>query len=134
MGEAGKVGLSVAGIKPTDLKESEYYSEQSFALGFHGVYVQLVVFPAEARQYLPDKIIRVDNFDMKVASSPTAQYVSLDGTLQLKSYRYKASKADDLGKDTKACRRRLRSRGTPTAAPTSPASTPATASRPGGHS
>jgi Tfp pilus assembly protein PilO len=44
VGEAAKVGLSVSGIRPTDLKESEYYSEQSFALTFHGVYVQLVVF------------------------------------------------------------------------------------------
>jgi Tfp pilus assembly protein PilO len=100
VGEAAKVGLSVSSIKPTDLKESEYYSEQSFALGFHGVYVQLVVFLQRLANL--EKIIRVDNFDMRLASSPTAQYVSLDGTLQLKSYRYKASKADDLGKDPKA--------------------------------
>jgi Tfp pilus assembly protein PilO len=96
--EAGKVGLTVSGIKPTDLKESEYYSEQAFAMGFHGVYVQLVVFLERLANL--EKIIRVDDFNMSVVSSPTAQYVELEGVLQLKSYRYKASKADDLGKDS----------------------------------
>jgi Tfp pilus assembly protein PilO len=124
-GEAAKVGLSVSSIRPTELKESEYYSEQSFALGFHGVYVQLVVFLQRLANL--EKIIRVDNFEMKLASSPTAQYVSLDGTLQLKSYRYKASKADDLGKDAKASAKP----GTP---PTAPApSTPSASAPAGGH-
>jgi Tfp pilus assembly protein PilO len=98
--EAGKVGLTLSAIRPTDLKESEYYSEQSFALGFHGVYVQLVVFLERLANL--EKIIRVDNFDMKVVSSPTAQYVTLEGTLQLKSYLYKASQADTVGKEPAA--------------------------------
>ena len=126
VGEAAKVGLSVSSIKPTDLKESEYYSEQSFALSFHGVYVQLVVFLQRIANL--ERIIRVDNFDMRVVSSPTAQYVSLDGTLQLKSYRYKASKADDLGKDSKGGAAKT---GTaPGTTPPAPANAPA----PGGHS
>jgi Tfp pilus assembly protein PilO len=131
VGEAAKVGLSVSGIKPTDLKESEYYSEQSFALGFHGVYVQLVVFLERIANL--DKIIRVDNFEMKVVSSPTAQYVSLDGTLQLKSYRYKASKADDLGKDTKSGSPAAKPGTPPSATPPVAPSTPGAMPSAGGH-
>jgi Tfp pilus assembly protein PilO len=95
--EAGKVGLTVSGMKPTDLKESEYYTEQSYTLNFHAVYVQLVVFLDRLANL--DRIIRVDQFDVKTSSAPTAQYVELEGTLLMKTYRYKGSKADELGKD-----------------------------------
>jgi len=94
--EANKVGLSVQGIKPSEAKESEFYTEQAFDMSFHGFYVQLVVLLDHLANL--ERIIRVDKFTVKASSPATAQYVDLEGTLQLKSYRYKGTKADDVGK------------------------------------
>jgi Tfp pilus assembly protein PilO len=93
--EAEKVGLSVQGIKPSENKEGEYYTEQAFDMGFHGFYVQLLVLLDHLAGL--ERIIRVDKFTIKSTSAATAQYVDLEGTLQLKTYRYKGTDADKLG-------------------------------------
>jgi hypothetical protein len=93
--EADKVGLSVQGIKPSENKEGEYYTEQAFDMGFHGFYVQLLVFLDHLAGL--ERIIRVDKFTIKSTSPATSQYVDLEGTLQLKTYRYKGTDADKLG-------------------------------------
>ena len=93
--EADRVGLQVQGIKPSELKESEYYTEQAFDMGFHGFYVQLLVLLDHLAGL--ERIIRVDKFTIKSSSPATSQYVDLEGTLQLKTYRYKGTDADKLG-------------------------------------
>jgi Tfp pilus assembly protein PilO len=113
--EADKVGLQVQGIKPSELKESEYYTEQSFDMGFHGFYVQLLVLLDHLAGL--ERIIRVDKFTIRSSSPATAQYVDLEGTLQLKTYRYKGTDADKLGTSD-------------TPSSTGPSSAPATTAKP----
>jgi hypothetical protein len=42
--------------------------------------------------------VRVDNFNIRPRGPASGRYVEIDGTVQLKVYRYIASKADDLGR------------------------------------
>ena len=92
--EARKVGLTVVSIKPTEAKKYEYYGEQAFELAFKGVYVQLLVFLERLSSF--ERIVRIDNIDMKRISSSVATYVELGGVIQLKAYRYLGSKADEV--------------------------------------
>ncbi|MGZ3687095.1 MAG: type 4a pilus biogenesis protein PilO [Bdellovibrionota bacterium] len=95
--EAAKVGLKVMSIKPTDAKKSEYYIEQAFDLSFRAVYVQLVLFIERLSNV--ERIVRVDNFDIHRTGSSISPYVELGGTIQIKTYRYLGSKADDVAKN-----------------------------------
>ncbi|OFZ53056.1 MAG: hypothetical protein A2428_11550 [Bdellovibrionales bacterium RIFOXYC1_FULL_54_43] len=94
--EAKRIGLTVLSLKPTGSNAREYYIEREFELKFRGVYVQLLIFLERLGNM--QKIVRVDNFEMKPISSSSARYVELEGTLQLKAYRYLGSKADELAK------------------------------------
>lgn len=111
--EANKVGMTVLGIRPTESHSEEYYVEQSFELKFKGVFVQLVVFMDRLANL--EKIIRVGAIHLKPISSADNEYVELDGSVQLNTYRYRGSKADDLTKAASA----------QSAAPAKPVSTPA---------
>jgi Tfp pilus assembly protein PilO len=91
--EARKVGLTVLSIKPTELKKQPYYDEQSFDFNFRGVYVQLLVFLDRLSSI--ERIVRVDNFDIKSTRS-VGPYIELDGKVQIRSYRYVRSKEDEL--------------------------------------
>lgn len=93
--EAKKVGLFVIGIQPGTYSTKEYYGEQPFTLGFRGVYVQLLVFLE--RLAAVREIVRVDNFELKPVGSSLARFVELDGLVEIKAYKYLASKADDIG-------------------------------------
>ncbi len=95
--EAGKVGLTVQSIKPTEPKAADYYVEQPFDLSFKGVYAQLFVFLDRLSKL--DRIVRVDRFDVHEEGPNNVAFVTLDGTIQIKTYRYLASKADDFEKD-----------------------------------
>ena len=94
--EAAKVGLRVLSIKPTESKKHEYYVEQSFDVNMRGVFVQLLAFLDRLSSL--ERIIRVDGMDVKRMGSSLAPYVELAGTLQVKTYKYLGSKADDLAK------------------------------------
>lgn len=94
--EAKKVGLKVVGMKPGELRETEYYDEQTFELEFNGVFVQLFVFLERLASV--EKIIRVDDYQIKSVGSSSAPYVDLSGIIKLKTYRYKGSKADEIAK------------------------------------
>lgn len=96
VGEAKKVGMAVDGIRPTDSREKEYYLEQAFELKFHGVFVQLVVFLERLANL--ERIIRIGQFHVKPVTPASAAYVQLDGTIELETYKYRGSKADELGK------------------------------------
>ena len=95
--EAKKVGLNVISLKPGDKKKEEFYTEQTFEMTFRGVYVQLMVLLERLSQ--SQRIIRVESFSMKPIGSSLSRYVELEGMVQLKTYAYNGSKADQLGKD-----------------------------------
>jgi Tfp pilus assembly protein PilO len=95
--EAQKVGLTVVSIRPTEQKPSEFYVEQSFELAFKGVFVQLLVYLERLSSL--ERIVRVDNFDVKAAGASTSAYVELEGKIEVKAYRYNASSADQVAKE-----------------------------------
>jgi Tfp pilus assembly protein PilO len=94
--EATKVGLKVMSLKPTTIKTSEYYAEQSFDLMFHGAFAQLVLFLQRVSNL--ERIIRVDNFDIRRNGPSNSLFVEINGTVQLKAYKYLGSKADEIAK------------------------------------
>lgn len=100
VGEARKVGITVDGIKPTDLAEKDYFVEQTFGLKFHGVYVQFVVFLQRLANL--ERIVRIGNSSLKPTSTADKNFVQLEGTIELKTYKYKGSKADEVGKPAPA--------------------------------
>ncbi len=94
--EAKKVGLTVLGLKPISQNKKEYYTENSFELGFRGAYVQLLVFLDRLSE--SQRVIRVDNFLIKPKGNPQARFVELEGTIQVKGYYYLGSKLDEVKK------------------------------------
>lgn len=114
--EAKKVGLVVLGLKPTALNKSEYYVEQAFELNFRGVYVQLLVFLDRLSQ--AQKIVRVDNFSIKPKGGGSSRYVELEGTVQIKTYYYLGSKADELGRTESLAPASVPPSGSPATPPT----------------
>lgn len=94
--EAKKVGLSVKSIKPTVMNQRDFYDEQVFELSFRGVYVQLFVFLERLAK--ANRIVRMDDFKLKRAGPSTAPYVELEGTVFLKAYRYRGSRADEIAR------------------------------------
>jgi Tfp pilus assembly protein PilO len=93
--EARKVGLRVISLKPTDSSTKEYYTEQLFLFTFRGVYVQVLAFLERLANV--SQIVRVEEFSMRPVGSSQAKYVELEGTIELKTYKYIGSKADSLG-------------------------------------
>jgi len=94
--EAKKVGLNVLSLRPEKTNKQEFYEEQTFTLTFRGVYVQLMVFLERMSNI--QSIVRVDNFAFQPKGSQTSEYVQIEGTVELKAYRYLASKADEIGR------------------------------------
>lgn len=96
VGEANKVGMTVMGIKPTESSEHEYYVQQPFELKVRGAFVQLRVFLHRLSEL--ERIVRVGKLSLKPIDSADSQYVLLDGSMELETYRYRGSHADELGK------------------------------------
>ena len=94
--EAKKVGLNVLGIKPSARKSHEFYEEQPFSLGFRGVYVQLLVFLERLSNI--QNVVQIDDFEIHPVSKGTSRYVELEGVVQVKTYKYVATAADDIGR------------------------------------
>jgi Tfp pilus assembly protein PilO len=95
--EAKRVGLTVKDLRSGASVQKEYYVEQIFELDFQGVYVQLMLFLEHMANL--QRIVRVDTFDIRPASSSVARYVEITGRVQIKAYHYVASKADKLGRE-----------------------------------
>jgi Tfp pilus assembly protein PilO len=100
--EARRVGLFVVSLRPAGSTEKEYYGEHVFDFAFRGVFVQMMLFLDHMANV--QKIVRVDNFNIRPRGSTSGRYVEIDGTVQLKAYRYIASKADSLGRDAEAAK------------------------------
>src|SRR5205807_885579 len=82
VGEAAKVGVTVLGIKPTEASASEFVGQQAFELSFRCVYVQLLLLLE--RLSTVERIIRVDNFDVKPTGPSSGAYVEIGGTIEIK--------------------------------------------------
>ncbi len=92
--EANKVGLNIVSLKPTGGKEKEYYAEKTFEMSFRGLFVQFIMFLDRISKV--SEIIRTDKFSMKPRGPKTARFVELEGTIELKTYKYLGTKADSL--------------------------------------
>lgn len=92
--EAKRVGINVFSIKPAPITNAEYYEEHPFDLGFRGVYVQLVVFLEHLANL--QNIARVDSVDIHPVGNSSSKYVELEGSVQIKTYRYLGTKADNV--------------------------------------
>jgi Tfp pilus assembly protein PilO len=92
--EAEKVGLEVLSFEPAGSREEEHYLEQTFNLRFSGIYVQLVVFLNRLANV--QRIIQVGNFNFTPKNDNTGRFVILEGSLELKTYRYAVSQADEV--------------------------------------
>lgn len=95
--EARRVGLFVVSLKPASYTEKEYYGAHVFDFAFRGVFVQMMLFLDHMANV--QKIVRVDNFNIRPRGSTSGKYVEIDGTVQLSAYHYIASKADALGRE-----------------------------------
>lgn len=97
--EAKRVGLTVVGLKPTDLSTKEYYIEQNFDFSFRGVFIQIFAFFNRLSNL--EKIVRIDNFSLAPSSATAslAKFVEVGGKVQIRAYRYNGSKADALAKE-----------------------------------
>lgn len=94
--ESRKVGLTVKSIRPAAAKMHQYYEEQGFDVSFSGVFVQLLVFLQSLAT--AERIIRIENLTASRTGSSVAQYVQLDGKVQVKVYRYVGGREDDVAK------------------------------------
>ncbi len=95
--ESSRVGLRVSGVKPLAPVTKEYYVEQPFDLTFRTVYVQLLVFLQRIAALT--ELIGVDRIELKPVGSSVGRFVELEGSIQVKGYRYLGTSADDVGKD-----------------------------------
>ena len=93
--EAKRVGMNVLGLRPLTAITKEFYVEQPFDFHFHAVYTQLLLFIQHLSKQ--QRVVRADNLLVHPAGSNTARYVELDGTVQISTYRYLGSKADQIG-------------------------------------
>lgn len=91
--EAARVGIRVKGLQPDQGRSQEFYSEQPYSLEFHCVFPQFLAFLQRLASL--ETIIRVDNLEVQRTGSSVAQYVELGGKLQLKTFRYLRSQADE---------------------------------------
>ncbi|OFZ71793.1 MAG: hypothetical protein A3K03_04210 [Bdellovibrionales bacterium RIFOXYD1_FULL_44_7] len=94
--EAKKVGMTVQSLKPKGSRPKELYVEHSFDLTFKAVFVQLVVFLERLSNL--QKIVRIERFSLRPVTASSARFVELEGIIELNSYTYISSKADEIGK------------------------------------
>lgn len=94
--EAKRVGVKVMGLKPAGVKEAEMYIEHAFEMQFRGVFAQVVVFLQRISS--AKRILRTDGIVVKPIGSPDVKYVELEGTFNIKAFRYAVSKADQKAK------------------------------------
>lgn len=133
LAEARRVSLTVTALKPGDESKKEFYVQQSFDLGFRGAYVQLLAFLDRLANL--QKIVRVDQFDMKPGGRIAGKYVELEGKLTLRAFRYQGSKADEIGQAQSANAGAPKARPQDSAPSGAPSGQPATQSpRAGGSS
>ena len=94
--EAKRVGMTILSLSPSGSENKEYYTEQNFAMEFRTAYVQYLAFLQRISNV--NDIVRIENFEIRSSGANRARFVELSGRVEIKTYRYMASKADSLGK------------------------------------
>lgn len=94
--EAKRAGLSILSIIPSSKIQQEYYAVVPVEVKFHGVYAQIFTFMNRLANL--QRIVRVDRFSMKPVSAASKKYVELEGSLEIKTFAYIGSQADQIGK------------------------------------
>lgn len=93
--EAQQAGVTVSSLKPGETTKLEYVVQQNYDLNLSGFYIQILGFIDRLTK--TQKILYVDNFSLKPTSRSDQKLVDLDGTFQVKSFRYLGGKADEIG-------------------------------------
>lgn len=95
--ESERAGVQIAGYSQLASKPHEFYDEVTYRVNFRAVYIQFLVFLERLTKL--DKIVRPSIFTLSPYASDSTEspYIELKGTLQINTYRYKGTKADDLG-------------------------------------
>lgn len=95
--EAKKSGLTVVSLKPTENVTKEHYVEQHLEFKFKGAFVQLLILLDRLANL--KQIVQPDAIDLKpLSANPGSRFVTLDGKLDLKTFRYQETAADEIGK------------------------------------
>jgi Tfp pilus assembly protein PilO len=94
--EAERSGLVVTSLKPGETASLEYVMQQTFELSFTGLFAQSLGFFDRLEKL--KRIVQVHEFSLKTKSRSDQKYVELEGTVQLRTYRYIGTKADEIGK------------------------------------
>jgi Tfp pilus assembly protein PilO len=94
--EARSVGITVKGLEPQTPITKEFYSENSFKLEFKGVFEKLI----ELLDRFSDiaQIVRVEAIKIKPNGNTSGKYAEIEGTLDVRIYRYLGTKADTIDK------------------------------------
>ena len=92
--EAKKVGLRISSLVPGETKTEEFFIEKTFKLDFRGVFVQVLVFMEKVSSL--KEITRIGNFTLEVDGKQDVKFVDLKGTLEILTYQYNSSKADEV--------------------------------------
>ena len=94
--EAKRVGMNVLSIVPARKEKKEYYYEYPVEVKFRGLFAQVYSFVNRIASM--QRIVRVEKFDMRPVANSFGKYVELEGSLELKTFSYLGSQADDVGK------------------------------------
>ncbi|MEN9723715.1 MAG: hypothetical protein RJB38_1701 [Pseudomonadota bacterium] len=95
--EAKRTGLTVTAITPAKKVQQEYYIEYPVDLKFKGVFAQAYSFVSRLASL--QRIVRIDKFDLKPLANASGKFIELEGALELKTFSYVGSKADQIGKE-----------------------------------
>ncbi len=100
--ESRRAGVQISNFAKQNTKKTEFYDEVGYRVSFTAVYIQLYVFLERIAKL--DKIVRVSGFTLKPLSAELSEspYIELKGELRLNTYRYKGTRADELGATTPA--------------------------------
>lgn len=94
--EAKKAGLTVLSLKPEGSSAKEYYVEQTFSFRFKGLFPQLLSFVQRLANVT--EIVRVDKLEVQsVASNQSEKFALVQGSLDIKTYKYIGTSADTMG-------------------------------------
>lgn len=98
--EAKRAGITVVSLKPSGGTTHENYIEQKLELKFKGSYVQMLVLLDHLS--VLKQIVHPDDIALKPQQNATGgRIIILEGQMDLKTFTYKATSADDIAKGSR---------------------------------
>lgn len=92
LNEAKRMGIIIISLKPNASVSKENYSEIPFDFKFRAVYAQVLYLLQRLSSH--ERVIRIDELNMRPVSGNTSKHVLLEGSLKIKTFIYQATKAD----------------------------------------